>query len=697
MFYSEELLTNKNGTFGIIWLAATLGPKNKKISKKQLTSIDLAKTCDLIAEPPEPMALRLSGALLMGVTRVYTQNYEIFYSDVTNFHSNLRRSIATDFATTSTNTGGTTTLDLPGGGRSRLDQITFADTGLDLEMGLNWHFHHIDWNNPLSVGRKRRSSSVLSSQATKQSDEDSDEEDDVEADEEDDQSEMGRNAKRKKVSSSPAVGIITRTRNSIHHPSEPTGGALYAGIDMQVGEIDLELGLDMDGGEGNDSFSSPSGRGFEFPTDEADTGMILEGGDLAMPSRQPSVAPEGEVAPPGLDLDKEGRHRSRSKERVASENGSIEVVEQQLEATKKKKKAKKVKKAFLDPSIELTPAEEQRASKKYLNDMGRERKAITSKAQEKAIATKATHLVDGLGGLDFLNPAMNDFFSTFTRVDKFKWESELAVNRDELNRMSHDQLEGQGHEADPPALAGEGRGEFPDTTTDVYQEFEVPIQEMSNSVRQGSIGVDPEYARRASQASQQALPWEDRSRSGTPGFPDIGDTSVSPNSLRLSLMTPQEAKLRSRSIPGSSAGPASRGPARHRSSSLMSDIPDNDPLLLVQGDDIELPEYENEFQLESLPPSQKTRLADLPAAFRPETLATLEKQCRDFFSYIERKMLNSSLDEIDFEDLAPEESTKHVASLAFYDCLTLATKKILTVNQEEPWGTIKVKFAVGSF
>ena len=50
-------------------LAATLGPKTKRITRKQLTGVDLTKTCELIAEPPEPLALRLSGCLLVGVAR----------------------------------------------------------------------------------------------------------------------------------------------------------------------------------------------------------------------------------------------------------------------------------------------------------------------------------------------------------------------------------------------------------------------------------------------------------------------------------------------------------------------------------------------------------------------------------------------------------------------------------------------------
>ena len=50
-------------------LAATLGTRSKRLTKKDLTAIDLSKTCEMIATPPEPMALRLSGCLLVGVAR----------------------------------------------------------------------------------------------------------------------------------------------------------------------------------------------------------------------------------------------------------------------------------------------------------------------------------------------------------------------------------------------------------------------------------------------------------------------------------------------------------------------------------------------------------------------------------------------------------------------------------------------------
>lgn len=74
---------------------ATLGPKSRRVNKKSLAAVEITRTCEIIAEPPEPMALRLSGHLLFGVARwvvhlalsrwplihtcsLYHQNYDAF-------------------------------------------------------------------------------------------------------------------------------------------------------------------------------------------------------------------------------------------------------------------------------------------------------------------------------------------------------------------------------------------------------------------------------------------------------------------------------------------------------------------------------------------------------------------------------------------------------------------------------------------
>jgi len=86
MFYSPELLQRRQGAFGTIWLAATLGARSsfKKLQRKDVLSIDVTSACELVKAPPEPLALRLSSHLLFGISRVYSQQYELFYSTYYN-------------------------------------------------------------------------------------------------------------------------------------------------------------------------------------------------------------------------------------------------------------------------------------------------------------------------------------------------------------------------------------------------------------------------------------------------------------------------------------------------------------------------------------------------------------------------------------------------------------------------------------
>ncbi|TFY62916.1 hypothetical protein EVJ58_g3564 [Rhodofomes roseus] len=96
MFFTPELLERRESGFGLLWLAATLGAKSsfKKLPKRSVLTADIAQLCDLIAEPPEPLALRLSSNLMIGVARVYKVKQEIFYSDVTTCYNTLKKAVA---------------------------------------------------------------------------------------------------------------------------------------------------------------------------------------------------------------------------------------------------------------------------------------------------------------------------------------------------------------------------------------------------------------------------------------------------------------------------------------------------------------------------------------------------------------------------------------------------------------------------
>lgn len=86
MFFSAELLSKRDSGFGLLWyvlsrvevcllilprLAATLGSKSsfKKLPRRSIQIADIPQLCDLISHPSEPLALRLSSNLMVGVAR----------------------------------------------------------------------------------------------------------------------------------------------------------------------------------------------------------------------------------------------------------------------------------------------------------------------------------------------------------------------------------------------------------------------------------------------------------------------------------------------------------------------------------------------------------------------------------------------------------------------------------------------------
>ncbi|KAJ7103545.1 Rec8 like protein-domain-containing protein [Mycena belliarum] len=93
MFFSPELLAKRDSGFGLLWLAATLGSKStfKKLPKRSVLTADISQLCDLISTPSEPLALRLSSNLMIGVARVYKVKQEIFMTDVSNCVASLKK------------------------------------------------------------------------------------------------------------------------------------------------------------------------------------------------------------------------------------------------------------------------------------------------------------------------------------------------------------------------------------------------------------------------------------------------------------------------------------------------------------------------------------------------------------------------------------------------------------------------------
>jgi cohesin complex subunit SCC1 len=78
MFYSESLLL-KTGPLARIWLSANL---ERKLSKAHIlsTNIDTSVSA-ILGQDQAPMALRLSGQLLLGVVRIYSRKARYLLED----------------------------------------------------------------------------------------------------------------------------------------------------------------------------------------------------------------------------------------------------------------------------------------------------------------------------------------------------------------------------------------------------------------------------------------------------------------------------------------------------------------------------------------------------------------------------------------------------------------------------------------
>lgn len=79
MFYSQIILSRK-GPLGKIWLAAHF---EKKLSRQQIFSTDISATVDSVVNSNVPLALRVSGQLMLGIVRIYAKKLSYLVGDAT--------------------------------------------------------------------------------------------------------------------------------------------------------------------------------------------------------------------------------------------------------------------------------------------------------------------------------------------------------------------------------------------------------------------------------------------------------------------------------------------------------------------------------------------------------------------------------------------------------------------------------------
>jgi cohesin complex subunit SCC1 len=77
MFYSERLLKT-TGPLARVWLSANM---ERKLSKTHILQSNLSDSIEAIIDPEAPMALRLTGQLLLGVVRIYSRKARYLLDD----------------------------------------------------------------------------------------------------------------------------------------------------------------------------------------------------------------------------------------------------------------------------------------------------------------------------------------------------------------------------------------------------------------------------------------------------------------------------------------------------------------------------------------------------------------------------------------------------------------------------------------
>eukprot|EP00208_Stichococcus_sp_RCC1054_P004207 CAMPEP_0206137406 /NCGR_PEP_ID=MMETSP1473-20131121/2531_1 /ASSEMBLY_ACC=CAM_ASM_001109 /TAXON_ID=1461547 /ORGANISM="Stichococcus sp, Strain RCC1054" /LENGTH=277 /DNA_ID=CAMNT_0053530471 /DNA_START=4179 /DNA_END=5009 /DNA_ORIENTATION=- len=165
MFYSTQILGRK-GPLAVIWIAAHKDQKFLKRALVDTTSINDA--CDTIMFPEAPLALRLSGQLVLGVVRVYFRQLEFLDDDAAAAFTKLLK------AEKKGGRGEDATLAAPGqytAAAADIDQPATAAMEFDADLGYVSHdLDHLLEDvtpaaTPLKGGvaplRERRSSLLL--------------------------------------------------------------------------------------------------------------------------------------------------------------------------------------------------------------------------------------------------------------------------------------------------------------------------------------------------------------------------------------------------------------------------------------------------------------------------------------------------------------------------------------------------------
>ncbi|KAJ3551713.1 hypothetical protein NM688_g4549 [Phlebia brevispora] len=735
MFFSTELLSRRDSGFGLLWLAATLGAKSsfKKLPRRSVLTADISQLCGLIAEPEEPLALRLSSNLMVGVVRVYKVKQEILLTDATVCFNTLKKAVSEMHVA---GAAGDFQMGQP---TVRPDTVTVAT---DPTVALLMDFEQIfqPWEN-----RQRRDR-----EANDNEEEGSDEEFDP----------SGKKRKRKARAKGSSISTVEEPRLDAHtlkenhellfsgsfdrslHDSVPGGfvssSSQFGGFGfddnfMDVGDIGDELAREL--GEGWGGVSTPK---YKAPIQGNDGDVNIEGlgGIEELGDQGFDLNHVDDLADIGSGIPDDAFHvqssRQNSVQRGASAlndgvfhpEGSIILPLSPLNPSprpsdkaegdelnaKQSRRPKRVR-LLLDARTELTNEELERARANYIEGQTLLKRELEKKKAEKESGRMFEEMLWGAPhGISA--PALMDFWLENFRLQVKARSGQLHVEAygqpptkrrkvDEAGTWEGDEAGGDvfsRKQVDDIGVTNTG-GDFGTAMDDQYMGGDMPgaggdfanfeaeprlrSSEEPGTARRASrppslsgiqldFGLPPAQELNLSSQKSNLFPWDHAGASSSVS----GVGFVAAGSDRISV---------------GHGGSRKRGSSSHRDSPLPLGVADSPASFGFRGSQLDA-DVGFEFDL----PGEHAAADESQRS--DASVLTLEKNSFNFLEYAKMQLqaFPSATSSIQFDDIVPKDaSTRHVAAAAFYHCLVLATKDLLGVKQDSPYGNIAITDRVG--
>ncbi|OBT90135.1 hypothetical protein VE02_00937 [Pseudogymnoascus sp. 03VT05] len=679
MFYSHEILTSRKYGVATVWLVGTLGPTSTalKVKRKQILGVDVRKACETIIQPEAPMALRLQSSLLYGVSRVYNQQCGYVLQDAQTAQNNMRALLKVMK---------NNAIDL-NAGAVRRDQLMLMDDpefepGLALPSlppldfsTLDQGFKDLQYSMLSSLKSSNTSGFSNSSQASilglqiPPSDSDITGQFQLPG-----QFQLGSSAQKTPSGVNPFDGDEPGLLDDLDFEFDADG----AMVEVNAEELERRRTGVYPAGIGRLQSDSAAGERVRRDHEEAFNGRpgrLDDDGDFIM-QMDDDILPDAEAFPKHQGAKQRGDNESSPEESSVS-----------AEVPMKKKRQRKALKVIsdLDIRLDIRNSELSEWQTNYVQNMAKEKHAKLVRAINKYAVANASIFIwgHGIGGIGRIIrssgnvPHPLDIFSGDKLKELLTGVSSSPENRKKRVRSAFDENDEEAArnvrarsnlEPQLPRAVGD------DAFMPNFDDEMMPYPDDSSGVEHGREAFTPLQDHHSS-----AMPWN--VSASVNSFRHIS-SSVVPGQGRHSSVVP--------SRPGSRHPSASPLLGRGR---LLSDNDMEFPAGGVRSSSV----FENE-EFEALGPSAAV---DTQTAQNSQWVAdALETESLNFLEFVRcsHQEAEADLEDQDFQDIddrpkekwvgfetlfPPHESHRVMAAQAFHHVLSLATKNLLKVTQEE--------------